>query len=101
MDSRAIKLVTVICEAALERLIAPDLLFDLGAKGYSICDVRGRGARGEQDDRWSLSGNIRIEILCEEDTARRIVDTLFARYSANYGIVAWVVDVDVSRGFNF
>lgn len=101
MQPPAVKLVTVICEAALEPLIAPALLLSLGAKGYSICEARGRGNRGLQDARWSMSTNIRIEILCDADTARRILDTLFERYSANYGMVAWAVDVEVSRGFNF
>jgi hypothetical protein len=101
MQQRSVKLVTVICEAALERLIARDLIGELGARGYSICDVRGRGARGEQDARWAPSSNVRIEILCEADLARQIIDTLFDRYAKNYGMVAWQVDVEVSRGFNF
>lgn len=100
MAARSVKLVTIICESALERLIAPTLLFELGAKGYSICEVHGRGARGEQDARWSLSSNVRIEVVCEEDVARRIVDTIFERYSDNYGMIAWMVDVEV-KGFNF
>lgn len=101
MQPHGVKLVTVICEGALEPLIAPALLLSLGAKGYSICEVRGRGNRGLQDARWSMSTNIRIEILCEPDTARRVIDALFDKYSANYGMLAWVVDVEVSRGFNF
>ncbi len=99
MAAGDLKLVTVICEAALERLIAPDLLADLGAPGYSICDVRGRGSRGLQDARWSLSSNVRIEIVCDAATARRVVDVLFERYSANYGMVGWIVDVEAARGF--
>ncbi len=101
MQQRSVKLVTIICESALERLIARDLVGSLGAKGYSICDVRGRGARGEQDARWAPSSNIRIEVLCEPDTAQRVIDALFAKYAQNYGMVAWQVDVEVSRGFNF
>lgn len=101
MQPRSVKLVTIVCESALERLIARDLLGELGAKGYSICDVRGRGARGEQDARWAPSSNIRIEVLCEPQAAHRIIDTLFERYSQHYGMVAWQVDVEVSRGFNF
>ncbi len=101
MQQHSVKLVTVICEAALERQIARDLTRELGATGYSLSEVRGRGARGEQDARWSPSSNIRIEVLCEPATAGRIIDTLFERYSRNYGMIAWQVDVEVSRGFNF
>ncbi|MCX8004734.1 MAG: transcriptional regulator [Burkholderiaceae bacterium] len=100
MPPQPIKLVTIVCESALERVIAPRLLFELGAKGYTIGEVHGRGARGEQDARWSLSSNVRIEIVCEEATARRIVDTIFRRYSDHYGMIAWIADVEVS-GFNF
>ncbi len=98
MQQRSAKLVTVICEAALERQITRDLIGELGATGYSLSDVRGRGARGEQDARWAPSSNIRIEIVCTPDTARRIIDTLFARYAKHYGMIAWQVDVEVAQG---
>lgn len=99
MELRNVKLVTVICEAALERLIVRDLIGELGAKGYSICDARGRDARGERDARWTPSSNIRIEVLCEPDIARRILDTLAERYAKHYGMVVWQADVEASRGF--
>lgn len=101
MHQRSVKLVTVICEAALERLLARDLIDELGASGYSISDVRGRGARGEQDARWSPSSNIRVEVLCKPEQAQRIVDTLYDRYAANYGFVAWMTEVEVGSRFNF
>jgi nitrogen regulatory protein PII len=101
MQHQGVKLVTIVCEAALERLIARDLIDEIGAKGYSVADVRGRGARGEQDARWAPSSNVRFEVLCEAERAQRVIDTLFAKYSKNYGMVAWMVDVEVSRGFNF
>lgn len=91
-----IKLVVVICEQALAPLLEPELL-ELGARGYTISDVRGRGNRGERDARWALSGNIRVEVLCNPATAERILSTVDARFGANFGLVAYAVDVEAPR----
>jgi len=101
MQHPGVKLVTIVCESALERLIARDLIEVIGVQGYTVGDVRGRGARGEQDARLASSSNVRFEVLCEADRAQRAIDMLFAKYSKNYGMVAWMVDVEVARGFNF
>lgn len=95
-----IKLVVVICEEALEPVIQPELLA-AGAKGYSVCEARGRGARGERDARWSLSANIRIEVLCSDAAAERIMAMVDSKFSANYGLVVYVHDVDVLRADKF
>ena len=94
------KLVVLICEEALERLIEPDLLA-AGANGFTVSETRGRGARGSQDARWFLSTNLRYEILCEEGTARRIIDLIDEKYSVNYGLVSYVIDVEASRAAKF
>ncbi len=99
-DMGRAKLVVLICEQALERLIEPDLLA-AGANGFSVAETRGRGARGSQDARWFLSTNLRYEILCEESTAQRIIDMVDAKYSVNYGLVTYVIDVEASRAAKF
>ena len=42
------KLLTVVCEASLERTVVADL-GRLGARGYTIIDARGHGVRGDRD----------------------------------------------------
>lgn len=95
-----IRLVVVICEEALEPVIQPELLA-AGARGYTVCEVGGRGARGERDARWSLSANIRIEVLCNAEVAGRILSTVYDKFSANYGLVVYAMDVEVLRAGKF
>ena len=94
------KLVVLVCEEALEAIVAPDLLA-AGVKGYTVCEARGRGSRGVQDGRWLLSSNVRIEILCREDVARRIVEMIVTRYSDNFGLVVYMLDVETRRSDKF
>lgn len=91
-----IKYVVLICEEALESLVGEDIIA-AGAKGYTVSPVRGRGNRGVRDAQWMLSGNIRIEILCQEEAAWRVVERIETKYSANYGLVIFVQDVMGTR----
>ena len=100
MSLGPVKLVVLVCEKALERVVQPELLA-LGARGYTVCEASGRGNRGERDGRWSLSSNVRIEILCEEALAMRLIDMVETRYSANYGLVIYMVDAMASRADKF
>ncbi len=94
------RLVVVICEEALESLIQSELTL-AGAKGYTVCKASGRGNRGERDAHWSLSANIRIEILCNAKTAEQIINTVYDKFSENYGLVVYAMDVDVKRTHKF
>jgi hypothetical protein len=94
------KLLTLVCEATLEPLLIHDLPA-LGAHGYTITDARGRGEHGKRDGAWPAAANIRIEVICEETTARAIVAFVQERYYANYGMVAWLADVEVLRPAKF
>lgn len=94
------KLLTIICEADLERPIAA-LLGTLGAGGYTITDARGHGAHGERDGLWPASTNIRIEVLCDGNLAGKIASELQARYYQGYGIITFIADVQVLRPDKF
>lgn len=95
-----VKLLVLVCEEALEPLIGPAII-DAGAKGYTVCDARGRGARGVRDARWSLSSNIRIEVLCTAPTAQRILELVDRQFCDNYGLVIYMHDVEASRAGKF
>ncbi|MDH5537945.1 MAG: transcriptional regulator [Rhizobacter sp.] len=99
MSDNQTKLVVLICEEALEPIVLPEFLA-AGAKGYTVCDARGCGTRGVRDARW-LSANVRIEALCREPVARRIMEMIETRYSDNYGLVIYTVDATVIRGDKF
>ena len=94
------KLLTIVCEAELEASIVRDLKA-LGARGYTITDARGYGAHGTRDAAWPSSANIRIEVLCGEESASAIIAHLEERYYADYGIVSFLVDAQVLRQHKF
>ena len=94
------KLLTVVCEASLERAVVADL-GRLGARGCTITDARGHGAHGERDGLWPPSANIRIEILCDLAVAEAIALDLKNRYYAQYSMVIFIADVQVLRPEKF
>ena len=102
MTSRLItrKLITIICESCLEGQITQASI-KLGARGYTVCDARGKGAHGLRDGSWPEKGNIRIEIICDEPIATRVLDLLVENYYQNYTFVTFVADVGVLRPEKF
>lgn len=102
MTSRLVvrKLITVICEGGLEQELT-DALSKHGARGYTVSDARGKGAHGLRDASWPENANIRIEVLCDEATASRILDLLFDTYYSHYTMVTFVSDVGVLRPNKF
>ena len=100
MQLTARKLLTVVTEAALEDTLVRDIEA-LGARGYTITDARGKGGHGERDAAWAPHANIRLEVLCDADTALAICAALRERYYDNYSMVMYVGDVDVLRPEKF
>ena len=93
-------LLTVICEASIESLVAADAR-RLGAHGYTASDARGWGQHGQRDGGWPLSGNVRIDILCEAAVADAIAAHLQATYFASYAMVCYLSDVSALRSDKF
>lgn len=100
MDAHIRTVLTVICEAALEKKLVVDLQ-QLGAPGWTISDARGRGGRGVRSAGWDTEGNIRVEIICTRDIADRIANHLQARYYANFAMVCYLSQVEVLRPEKF
>jgi len=100
MNAHMRTLLTVICEAALEKKLVADLQA-LGAPGWTISDARGSGSRGVRSAGWDTEGNIRLEIICARDVAERIAEHLQARYYANFAMVCYLAQVEVLRPEKF
>ena len=100
MELTTRKLLTIVTEAALEDTLVREIEI-LGAHGYTITDARGKGGRGIRDAAWAPHANIRLEVLCDADTARAICTALRERYYDNYSMVMYVGDVDVLRPEKF
>ncbi len=94
------QLVTIITESILEKKIAEDLDV-LGAHGYTITDVRGKGDHGVRSSDWGTNKNIRIEIVCCIEVSEKILQHMQQNYFTNYAIIAFKHHVDVVRKDKF
>lgn len=93
-------LLTIVTEAALEDALATDVE-RLGAHGYTVTDVRGKGSRGYRSAVWDESRNIRMDVVCDRATADAIAAHVQARYYADYAMVLFMSDVEVLRPAKF
>lgn len=100
MNTVSRSLLTIVTEAALEPAIVKEIE-NLGARGYTITDARGKGSHGVQDARWEFTSNIRIEVICERQVAEAIAARLRDLYSDNYALVLFIVDAEVLRADKF
>lgn len=100
MQNRTRKLLTIVTEAALEGTLVRDL-DQLTAHGYTITDARGGGTHGVRDAGWDASSNIRIEVVCDTETAEAIAAYVQEHYFDNYAMILFVSDVEVLRPEKF
>lgn len=100
MKNPMLKLLTVITEATLEKVLIQEIE-RLGARGYTITDARGKGGRGARSAFWQESSNIRVEIVCDTDTAHKIADYLQAHYYENYAMILFISEIEVLRPAKF
>lgn len=100
MEGHTRKLLTVITEAALEATLTREVE-RLGAQGYTITDARGKGGRGVRNAAWQVSGNIRLEVVCDDDTANAIAAHCRAHYYNDYAMILFVSDVEILRPEKF
>jgi hypothetical protein len=100
MTTHPRKLVVIITEGALEHMLSRELI-SLGAHGYTIMDVRGRGSRGARESAWEADRNIRVEVICDEAVAQRIATAMQEKYYDNYAMTLFVADIGVLRPQKF
>lgn len=94
------KLLTIVTESIIEDLVVEDLR-KLGARGYTAVEARGEGAFGARQGEWDQNTNIRIEVVCEETTARTIAERLVESFGQNYALIVYISDVEVIRTERF
>lgn len=100
MVIHARKLLTIITETALESTLVRDLE-RLGATGYTITDARGKGTQGVRNAGWDANSNIRIEVVCDMETASAIATHLRDHYYSHYAMTVFLADVSVWRPQKF
>lgn len=94
------QLLTIICEAELERHLVSEL-HRLGVRGHTITDARGQGEFGDRDALWPSSANIRIEVICDSPVLNAVLTALADSYFQSYGLIAFVSEVAVLRADKF
>jgi nitrogen regulatory protein P-II 2 len=94
-----VKLVTIIAEEVLEATLEKEILA-LGAKGYTVTTVRGKGEQGKRENIWE-GGNIKIETIVSPEVSEKIIDHVKRKYFNQYAMVAFVSDVQVVRPHHF
>lgn len=100
MRTYAKTLVVILCEAALEPMLIADSR-RLGAQGYTVVDARGGGRRGVREANWEADRSIRMEIVCDTETAEAIIDHVRQQYFENYAMILYTVDIGVVRPDKF
>lgn len=100
MSNEIRKLLTIITESDLEKKLVKDLI-EWGISGYTITDARGKGNRGERDANWDNSANIRIEIICNDAIAHKVMEALNEKYYESYAMVSFIIDIEVLRPNKF
>ncbi len=100
MQKHSRKLLVVIAEAAIERVLIADAR-RLGAQGYTVSEVRGGGVHGDHEAEWDVDRSIELKLVCSVDVADRIAAHVLESYAKHYRIVVFLTDVEVFRAEKF
>jgi hypothetical protein len=68
---------------------------ELGAKGYTIVESRGKGDHGTVEDLFAHSSHVRIEVLVQPAVADRIMEYLASPVLRNQSVAATLDEVSV------
>ncbi len=100
MEIHAKRLLVIITEATLERLLISDAR-RFGAHGHTVCDVRGGGERGRRDAEWEADRMIRMEVICDPQVLDRLSEHVLSEYAPNYAVTLFTTEVGVFRPQKF
>ena len=74
---------------------------DLGAKGYTIVESRGKGDQGTVDDPFTLSTHVRIEVLVQPAVAQKITNYVASLIAQRQSITFTLEEVKVINPDHF
>ena len=100
MNTHAMKLVTIVCEAHA-KVAVTKLLHDAGAHGYTLFAVEGDGSHGRREADTLDFANIQIEVIVPPDVADTLLSRLEKEFFPRYGMIAFESDVRVLRPHKF
>lgn len=94
------KLVTIVCEALAQAPVRK-LLAEVGAHGYTLCQVEGAGAQGERTADIRELANIKVEVIVQPSTADALLTRLEQDFFPRYAMIAYETDIRVLRQKKF
>ena len=99
MNIVPLRLVTLVAERLLrDRLV--EAVQTLGATGYTLTDVHGKGTRGVTPN--ALDGpSIKLEVIVPLEVAEAIVEHVAETYFAHYSLIVYVQEVKVVRSSKY
>ena len=100
MNTHPMKLVTVVCEA-LAREPLEALLLEVGANGYTLFTVEGRGAKGARVADIHEFANIQVEVIVQPGVACELLARLEKEFFPRYAMIAYENEVRVLRKDKF
>jgi nitrogen regulatory protein P-II 2 len=99
MKTSNLILLTIIAEDDLESRLVEDLR-RLGARGHTICKVRGEGAHGWRGSEWE-GENIKVEVIVDAATADAIGEHISSAYFPKFAVILYLLPVQVLRESKF
>lgn len=93
------QLVTIIAAQELEDQLLHEIKA-LGARGYTVAQVRGQGIHGARASEYE-GENVRIETIVDSRTAQRIEEEIARRYFSEWAIVLYATQISVLRPGRF
>jgi nitrogen regulatory protein PII len=100
MNMYPMKLVTIICEALVREPLT-QLLDEVGARGYTLFSVEGRGARGLRTGDIQEFGNIQVEVVVTPKVAEVLLERLQEEFFQQVAMIAYESEVRVLRPGKF
>lgn len=95
MQGSTITCLVIVAESIVEQRLLADLT-ECGARGWTLTPAQGHGPRNRRVSEIE-GGNIRVEVLGDDDIVGRIWEMLEAKYFPNYAVAAWSYPVSVAR----
>jgi nitrogen regulatory protein PII len=96
------KQVVIITEAVIADSVI-ELITRLGAKGYTLQGVTGKGERGVRAGTGfsNIYKNMRVEVITNEKVARAIAEAVAQEFFDNYAGIVYLHDVEVIRAAKY
>jgi nitrogen regulatory protein P-II 2 len=100
MTTYPMKRVTVVCEAYARQPVS-ELMATVGAHGWTVFPVEGRGHQGTRLGDIPESANVQFEVIVQPGVAETLLQRLHAELFPNFAMVAYESDIRVLRRDKF